>query len=126
MPLRIGSGKAPHIHRNHPRWASVGLRASSALSSENAALPPSIRVAPIARLQAAIVHSSMQVAPCQPNISISRIEKPTETSAVRRVSSPAISPVRDQLGTAEQDHGGVEQPEVMQQESDQVIGAEQC
>jgi hypothetical protein len=32
----------------------------------------------------------------------------------------------DQLGTAEQDHGGVEQPEVVQQKGDQVIGAEQC
>jgi len=30
----------------------------------------------------------------------------------------------DQFGTAEQDHGGVEQPEVMQQEGDQVIGTE--
>jgi hypothetical protein len=33
----------------------------------------------------------MQVPPCQPNISISTIEKPTETSAARRVKSPAIS-----------------------------------
>jgi hypothetical protein len=32
----------------------------------------------------------------------------------------------DQLGAAEQDHGGVEQPEVMQQKGDQVIGAEEC
>ena len=45
----------------------------------------------MARLQAAMVHSSMQVAPCQPNISISTIEKPMDTAAVRRVSSPAIN-----------------------------------
>jgi hypothetical protein len=33
----------------------------------------------------------MQVAPCQPNISITIIDKPTETSAARRAISPAIS-----------------------------------
>ncbi len=94
VPLRIGCGKAPDIQRNHPRSAKAG-RASSALSSENAPLPPSIRVAPIAKLQAAIVHSSMQVAPCQPNISISTTEKPIEASAAARVRKPAIkhSPV---------------------------------
>jgi hypothetical protein len=48
-------------------------------------------VEPIARLQAAIDHSSMEVPPCQPNISISTIERPTEQSAARRVSSPATS-----------------------------------
>jgi hypothetical protein len=60
--LRIGSGKAPEIQRNQRRSASAGLRARSALSSEKAPLPPSISVAPIARLQAAMIHSSMQVA----------------------------------------------------------------
>ena len=88
--LRIGSGKAPDSHRNHGRRASAGLRASSALSSEKAPLPPSIRVAPIAELQAAIVHSSMQVAPCHPNVSISITERPIETKAAARVNKPVI------------------------------------
>jgi hypothetical protein len=52
-------------------------------------------VAPIAKLQAAIVHSSMHVAPCHPNISVSTIERPIETSAATRVRKPVIknSPV---------------------------------
>jgi hypothetical protein len=50
---------------------------------ERRAVPPSIRVAPIAKLRAAIVHSSMQVAPCQPNISISATERPIEISGWR-------------------------------------------
>jgi hypothetical protein len=66
------------------------LRASSELSSEKAPLPPSISVAPIETLQAAMVHSSMQVAPCHPNISISTTERPIETSAATRVRKPAI------------------------------------
>ena len=45
----------------------------------------------MARLQAAIVHSSMQVAPCQPNIAMSITEKPIEASAAKRVRNPVIS-----------------------------------
>ncbi len=44
----------------------------------------------MARLLAAIVHSSMHVAPCHPNSSISTTEKPTLTSAAPRVIRPAI------------------------------------
>jgi len=47
----------------------------------------------MARLQDAIVHSSMQVPPCQPKISMSAIEKPIVASADRRVISPSTSAV---------------------------------
>jgi hypothetical protein len=38
----------------------------------NKPLPPSSSGTPIARLHAAVVHSSMQVARCQPNITAAR------------------------------------------------------
>jgi hypothetical protein len=82
-----GNGGLPASQRNHAPPARPGLRVSSPLSSVWAALPASTKVAPIAKLHAAIVHSSMQVAPCQPNISISVTEKPTDTSAARSVSA---------------------------------------
>ena len=37
-----------------------------------------------------MVHSSMQVAPCHPNISISTTDNPIETSAAARVRKPVI------------------------------------
>jgi hypothetical protein len=45
-------------------------------------------VAPIARLLAAMVHSSMHVAPCQPNINIKTIDNPIETNAAAPVDEP--------------------------------------
>ena len=38
-----------------------------------------------------MVHSSIQVAPCQPNIAISTTEKPIEISAATRVNNPVMS-----------------------------------
>ena len=37
-----------------------------------------------------MVHSSMQVAPCHPNISISATERPIEVRAATRVRKPVI------------------------------------
>lgn len=45
----------------------------------------------MAKFAAAIVHSSMQVAPCQPYIGISSSENPIVTSADRRLNRPSIS-----------------------------------
>ena len=79
----------------------------------------------MARLQAAMVHSSMQVAPCQPNITISSTENPIETRAAYGSGPRHQHRADDELGGAEQDDAGIEQPEVLQHEADQVIGAEQ-
>ncbi len=38
-----------------------------------------------------MVHSSMQVTPCQPNIAISSTENPIEIKAAKRVRIPAMS-----------------------------------
>ena len=100
------------------------MRASSALSSEKALLPPSISVAPIARLQAAMVHSSMQVAPCHPNISISTTERPIETSAAAPGEDARHqAQSRDQLSRAEQDQRDIQQIEMMQQKGDDTVGS---
>jgi hypothetical protein len=45
----------------------------------------------MARLQAAIVHSSMHVPPCHPEMSIKAIESPTDAKAASRVMRPAMS-----------------------------------
>ena len=71
----------------------------------------------MATLQAAIVHSSMNVPPCQPNRSISEIERPIgEERREPRHEAGHKREARDQFDGAEEDDRRVQKPEMVEEE----------